>query len=398
MSKQDEIIAEQDSLLSAAIQSAVDGFILISDQGIIELFNPAAERLFGYKKEEVIGQNISLLMPFEHAKVHDQHIQRYMQTGIAHIVGRGREVPAVKKGGMQFPVYLAVSEVQMEGRRAFTGILRDLTLQKEQERTLVEETMKRAMAEEQNFSISQSLKYANRIQQSILPAPEDLASDHDYFVIFKPKELVSGDFYWMFKKGEYVFLAVVDCTGHGVPGAFMSLLGYTHLNYVTQQSRSNSPAKILAHLDARIDTALGISKNGDLKDGMDIAMVRIHSATREIVFAGARRPLVLYKDGACIEIKGDRSSVGHDINSNKMYTDQFFQLNSGDSLFLFSDGITDQLGRNDTKYGKRNLMDFIASSQQMSMKELGNAIELEHYRWLHGHPQIDDITMLGVRL
>ncbi len=397
----EKLLHERNDLFNTIIENAVDGFVMLDVSGRITKINPAALRLVGYKVGEVLGQSINILMPDEHAKMHDQHLQKYLETGVRHIIGRGREVPVLRKDGKVLPVYLSVSEVKFNEQVAFCGTMRDLSIQKEQERILIEQTMKRAAAEEQNFSITQSIKYARQIQQSILPSPEEMNRHLNHFVLFKPKESVSGDFYWIMKKNEFLFIAVVDCSGHGVPGGFMSLLGYTHLNYVVSQSRTNSPAKILTHLDQRINTALGYdkNKNHETKDGMDIALCRLNLDSHELIFAGARRPLLWCRnDSEFTELKADKASVGHDIVPGKTFSDHTIELTTGDTFYLFSDGLTDQINRDRSRYGKQRLVTYLATIQDRSMKEQGDALELEHFRWMSGEDQTDDLTVIGVRI
>lgn len=394
-------LQERENLLESVIETAADGVIMIDDRGVITTFNKACQHLFGYKKQEVIGQKINMLMPDEHAKNHDGHLQRYHETNERHIVGRGREVPGRRKDGTVFPMYLSVSESSINGRKVFTGIIRDLSQQRDQERMLVEETIKRAKAEEINFNMEQSVNYALRIQKSMLPNYSEIYEQVDSFIYFKPKEVLSGDFYWYMKKGQYLFLAVVDCTGHGVPGAFMSMLGYTHLNYVVNSSRSNDPARILQHMDERIVKALGqrqADNTSTSDDGMDIALARLDLETKELSFSGARRPITILKDGQIVNTKGTKSSIGGHQGVIGTYETHSFQLHVGDSFYLYTDGLTDQFNEAGDKYSSKLFNDFIQSQQQQSMNEMGDRLELDLYRWRGKEHPIDDITVMGVRI
>lgn len=396
---QHEQVVEREKLLEAVIETAADGVVIIDGRGLIVTFNTACERLFGYKRSEVIGQKINMLMPEEHSKNHDAHIDRYHTTGERHIVGRGREVPGRRKDGHVFPMYLSVSEASMNNKKVFTGIIRDLSQQRDQERMLVEETIKRAKAEEINFSMEQSVNYAHRIQQSILPTPSEIYAQLDCFVYFKPKEVLSGDFYWYMKKGDHLFLAVVDCTGHGIPGAFMSMLGYTHFNYVVNSSRSNDPARILTHLDERIATALGQrTGNANSDDSMDVAMVRINTATREVVFCGAKRPLMYLENGEIKTIRGTKSSIGGKDKPAVAFESHSLVMQPGDSFYLYSDGLTDQFNDKGDKYSQKLFQQYVEENHLNSMRGIGDKLELDMYRWRGREQPMDDITVIGVRL
>ena len=211
------------------------------------------------------------------------------------------------------------------------------------------------MLERKNYSINQqkekitsSITYAKRIQEAILPRVENIQNTFpDSFIYFKPKEIVSGDFYWFARKGKDAYLAVVDCTGHGVPGAFMSMIGNDLLNQIINVQNINEPNEVLNNLHLDVKMALKQEEGTENHDGMDIALCKLNLETNELEFASANRVLYFFKDKRddMMELRGDSQSIGGLINpGNRNYTSHKLKLDKGDSFYIFSDGLTDQFG------------------------------------------------------
>jgi serine phosphatase RsbU (regulator of sigma subunit)/CHASE3 domain sensor protein len=249
--------------------------------------------------------------------------------------------------------------------------------------------------------LTDSIKYAKRIQESILP-PETLIKKElpESFVLFKPKDIVSGDFYWMEKVNEKVYFAAVDCTGHGVPGAFMSIVGSNLLNQIVKQE--SDPGEILNKLSKGIKDTLhqGIEE-GSSKDGMDIAFCVYDKKTKILQYAGAYNPLYIVRDGQLTEIKADKFPIGGALldNDSKSYTSHSIQLYKGDAIYIFSDGYADQFGgEKGKKFMVKQFRQLLLSIQNMSMEEqktyLNNTIEA----WRGKHEQVDDILIIGMRV
>ncbi|MBC7865887.1 MAG: SpoIIE family protein phosphatase, partial [Bacteroidia bacterium] len=188
--------------------------------------------------------------------------------------------------------------------------------------------------------IRESIHYAKRIQESILPADEIMTRVFaDSFIFYRPKDIVCGDFYWFTQQEDDFVVAAIDCTGHGVPGALMTVIGNSIFNQVVNFGGVTDPAKILTQVDKKLMETLKQHGNITTNDGMDAAICRYRIVKREITFAGAKRPMYMYKGGELIEIKGNKSpigSFGHDFD--KRFTEQKFTMNKGDSIYLFSDG------------------------------------------------------------
>lgn len=252
--------------------------------------------------------------------------------------------------------------------------------------------------EEKNKDIMDSIKYAKRIQNAILPPENSFA---ETFILFKPKDIVSGDFYWLAMTETKQVIAAVDCTGHGVPGAFMSIIGYNSLNKIVKEYGFLHPADILDQLNDEVaNTLQQQTEEDEVKDGMDIALMIYDSNTKELEFAGAYNPLYMIRDGALKEIKGDRFSIGRTSTKvGQKFTNHKIQLKPGDTTYIFSDGYADQFGGDKgkklkAKAVKKMLMEIQGFSMQEQKEHLDKVIE----EWKGQHPQIDDILFIGSRV
>ncbi len=250
-----------------------------------------------------------------------------------------------------------------------------------------------------NKDLLDSIKYAKRIQEAILPSEAFMKSIlPESFVYYVPKDIVSGDFYWMEKQGEDIFLAVVDCTGHGVPGAFMSILGYTLLN---DSIRLGSPELMLNAMNTGLHKALH-NKDEDkyIKDGMEISLLKINSSSRLLEFAGANTRLYIIRDNSFIEIEGDKEALcAFYGNEEKHYNNYHFQLKPGDMLYAFSDGYVDQFGgKNNKKFMSKRFKDLLLQIYTCSMGEQRNIIETTIMNWRGDHEQVDDILVVGLKI
>ena len=274
------------------------------------------------------------------------------------------------------------------------------------ERNLIIEEQKQ-LVEEKNNDINASIRYARHIQEAILPTDKFRTGFlPKSFVLFKPRDIVSGDFYWIgnpmtnFKANLAVF-AVADCTGHGVPGGFLSMVGHNYLHLGLSEKSVNDCADALDFLHRGLMTTLKKGqKDTVVADGMDIAMCSINQIEMKMEFAGARRPIYIIRDGELIEIKTDKFSIGEvtDRQEIKFKTVQM-DAKKGDCIYLFSDGYPDQFGgpRN-KKFSSRRLKELLLKISKKSMDEQKQILETTIVEWQDGYEQIDDICVFGVRI
>lgn len=251
-----------------------------------------------------------------------------------------------------------------------------------------------------NQQITDSIRYAQQIQRAMLPFAERIAHVvPDYFILFRPKDIVSGDFYWFLESDEKTYLAVVDCTGHGVPGAFMSLIGGQLLDHIVNENKLASPELILNELHKRIRTVLNQDKNQN-DDGMDIALCIIDKENKQLDFAGAKSPLCYIKDDKLIEIKGNKKPVGGpQKEAERLFTKHTVKIDTTTTFYLFSDGYQDQFGgENRKKYMNKRFRDFLLSINEFPMWEQQVKLDVELENWKGASAQTDDILVAGFRI
>ena len=254
----------------------------------------------------------------------------------------------------------------------------------------------------QNLEITDSINYAKRIQASILPDFGKLKEAfRDAFVLFHPRDIVSGDFYWFDRLDDDKFILVcADSTGHGVPGAFMSMIGSTLLQDIVSRQRISKPSEVLTLLDRHIFSTLNQNVElGVSNDGMDMVVCEFSLKKRHVRFASAMRPVIIVIGGESFYIKGNRSSVGGESVMEKYFDDQEYYLNKGDTIYLFSDGLPDQFGGNDGKKLKiARLKRLIEQVSHLPMSEQEVVISDFYKEWKGSYEQVDDILLIGVKL
>jgi len=275
----------------------------------------------------------------------------------------------------------------------------------------------RDMVTAQKEEITDSINYAQRIQQAVLPDQAFLDEVMpEYFVLFKPRDIVSGDFYWVREIKNFLVVVAADCTGHGVPGAFMSMLGISFLNEQIGKSRFDMPGEILDRVRKKVKQTLAqTGESQEQKDGMDMAIAIFDKESKELQFAGAFNPLYLVREGKkdkdlgkyasleegglhLYEIKGDRQPIGVYYKETEFST-TIIQLLENDTIYLFSDGYADQMGGpRGKKYMSRTFKKSLLSIQKMPMPEQKLYLDKTIEDWRNGYEQVDDILVMGIRL
>lgn len=253
----------------------------------------------------------------------------------------------------------------------------------------------------QKQEITSSIEYASRIQLAMLPDSELFRETFsEYFIFFHPRDIVSGDFYWIARAGGRVFFTVADCTGHGVPGAFMSMLGISSLNEIINSDKVISASDVLNQLRVRIKLSLKqTGRQGEAADGIDMALCIYDKDTDVIEFAAAYNSLIHFRGARITEYRGDRMPIGIFYGQEEAFTNHVFKLEKGDVFYLFSDGFTDQFGGPDqAKYKLKNLKLFLASVKDLPMSDQQTIIGSEFNRWRGDQDQVDDVTILGFRI
>jgi serine phosphatase RsbU (regulator of sigma subunit) len=260
--------------------------------------------------------------------------------------------------------------------------------------------------EEKNKQILESIAYAKRLQQSILPSSETINDRFaEHFVINKPKDIVSGDFYFVEPIAasdgrDLTAFAVADCTGHGIPGAFMSMLSYGILKSSLNDRNINSAGDVLDYLNKCISQAFHNSESSDkVRDGMDISFCVLDNTSKMLQFSGANsKGIIIKKDRTFIELMPDRQAIGYDEQSSSFNT-HYLQMEEGDTIYLFSDGFRDQFGGvNGKKLGYKNFVKKLTEVHTQPLHHQRSNIENYFETWKGSHQQLDDVLLLGIKI
>ena len=262
-------------------------------------------------------------------------------------------------------------------------------------------TQQRDMITQQKQEITDSIHYAKRIQNALLP-PDHIIKNYlsQHFILFKPKDIVSGDFYWMTEKNGKLIIAAVDCTGHGVPGAFMSLLGVAYLNEIVNKMETPKASELLDQLRQYVIRSLHQRETeGETKDGMDMALCIVDKKNQILEFSGANNPLYLFRDGEIIETKGDKMPIGFHIRDNQPFSNHNINFRTGDTIYLFSDGYADQFGGPEGKKFKyKPFKELLTKNSHLPMDEQQKILDETFIQWMGDLPQLDDVVLIGFKL
>lgn len=256
--------------------------------------------------------------------------------------------------------------------------------------------------EHKNKEITDSIRYAKRIQEAILP-PDDFLKKllPQNFVLYKPKDIVSGDFYWVEETKDAILFAAVDCTGHGVPGAFMSIVGYNLLNQAVNEHKIYTPSLILDELNKDLSATLRQKEEeSTIKDGMDISLCSLNKERNELQFAGAYNSLYIINETGLKEIKGNKFPVGIFLGEQtEHFTNHKIQVKKEDMIYVFTDGYADQFGgEKGKKFKYKQLQELLVSIHKKDLKEQNSILEKTIIKWKGDLEQIDDILIFGVRV
>ena len=281
--------------------------------------------------------------------------------------------------------------------RAYENLVRLNEMKENLEQKVRERT---AELEIKNRNITQSIQYASRIQNAILPAREICKKFFaDYFILFKPKDIVSGDFYWVHEVNDRLIFTVADCTGHGVPGAFMSILSIMLLGQVTGLVNLPSVDKILNDLRDRVKSALHSTGNSeDVKDGLDLALCIYDPDNNKLEYAGAFSPIYRIRNNSFEKLDADQMPIGPYMNDQNPFIRHEVEIKPGDVMYLFTDGFADQFGGGQNKkFTYKRFQELLMNIHSRKMAEQRKLLDESLSEWQGTREQIDDITVMGIR-
>jgi PAS domain S-box-containing protein len=389
--------AEKEERMRSRMQSlsenSLDLIIRLSLEGECFYANPVIEDYLCYKPEEINNRKILSLNIPEVLKQFLNEIFTVIKTNPQKII-RELSLP-INTGSLTKERIMSLSAIPEFNESELETILfvgHDITEAKRIEREI----------QDKNRKIEDSINYAQRIQSSILPNNKNLKEVFPKsFIYYKPRDVISGDFPWLFRKNDYIYIAAVDCTGHGVPGTLLSFIGYFTLNNVVDHDDNLTAAKICDRLHYNVRVTLNQDKpDAYSRDGMDIAFCKINPNKQEIQYCGAHRPLYLLRGEELIEYKGDKKAIGGIPNPKKIeqnFTNHVIKYKEKDKIFFFSDGLPDQLGGpKKKKYTPKQIKENIELHHDYSMTQFMNFFESEFDNWKGDNKQIDDVILIGI--
>ncbi|MGL5889136.1 MAG: PP2C family protein-serine/threonine phosphatase [Bacteroidia bacterium] len=295
-----------------------------------------------------------------------------------------------------------LAELETTNNHLVSATWREREMKKQLTKTLGELNDTQKLVEEQHRRINESINYAQRIQQSINVSEDELKTVFpESFIIYKPKDSISGDFPWFYKHENFVWVAAVDCTGHGVPGAMLSMIGNLLLHDIVNDSDTPEPSEILNKLHSSIVRTLKQgAASANSSDGMDIALCRYNTQTNELLFAGSHRPLLISTKGEITLVAGDKFPIGGINYKNRSdYSNHSFTLTKGDYFLLYSDGYSDQFGgSNNKRITNKGIKQLLEESAFTDMQQMRGKIDSFFIEWKGNNTQIDDVVIIGIQI
>jgi len=389
--KQSEIIAEANKELEqlSIVASRTDNVVLIlKPNGDIEYVNESFSKLNKITLDEILAKKLNIFTSSNNSAIREFVDEAVSTKRSVKYESYNTKDPENKvwEASTLTPIFDENDQI-----KKIIIIDSDITESKRQQKII----------EQKNKDITDSISYAKKIQHAILPE-DKLIQKYipNSFVLYMTKDIVSGDFYWFAHMNEVSIIAAIDCTGHGVPGAFMSLIGYNLLNKIVNEQKIIDPKDILFELNNGVLETL-YKNESQSKDGMDCAICKINHKTNTLDYAGAMRPLWVVNNGELTEVKADKIPIGTkqaDREEKIAYTTHTFNLNKGDSFYIFTDGYADQFGgQKEKKYSTGKFKELILKNSSLDFKTQHDNIKAEHLAWKGPHEQVDDILVIGFR-
>ncbi len=420
--EQSKILEETNKELEklSIVASETDNAITIMDAaGNYQWINAGFTRMFGYTFNQLLNEYSRNIISRHTGKQSVELIKKCIEQ----VVPVTYETPSETRDGKEIWVQTTITPItDKEGNvKNLISISTDISKLKEAEQSIRQQSeellaqkeelmIKNEYIEQQNENIKASITYAKTIQNAILPAYDEINRFFNTFIIYKPKDIVSGDFFWYShlpeKDGysEKFFYAAVDCTGHGVPGAFMSMIGSRLLNEIVNERKITKPSLILTQMDEEVKTILR-QEETDNNDGMDVSLCmieRLPDNTSRVLFAGAKRPLFYYlkEEQTLRYIKGTRKTIGgtQARRNRELFSDNELILKNGDVIYLTTDGLIDQSSPQRIRYGTPRLIQLLQRISNLPLEEQKIMIEKSMLSFQGEEDQRDDVTFIGIQL
>ncbi|PBQ31224.1 hypothetical protein CNR22_05405 [Sphingobacteriaceae bacterium] len=363
------------------------GGMCLTENSLLVEVNPMFENMFGHSRAEAMGKSNLALGTLREEEV--------MKVGeIFRTTGKlfNEEVTCYHKNGKKVHCLVTTSTLLIGGKQLILTSFSDVTSLKKQSATIAE----------QHKDLFDSVTYAKRIQEAIFSSPQTFHTVlPDSFLLLKPKSIVTGDFYWLEKKGNKIYVAAADCTGHGVPGALMSIIGHNIISKSLSPKNLTRPCEILNDLSSEIFKTLQQNLNSHgVKDGMDISLISIDTENMVMEYAAARQPVYRIRNNELVKLMPDRFPIGIYTGQHlQEFNNQQISLQRGDTIYMFTDGYTDQFGGPEKKKFKAlQFQKLLLSIQTFSMDEQKQILLKELSDWQEDCVQVDDIMIIGIKI
>jgi PAS domain S-box-containing protein len=387
-------VAEKEARMRSQMQSlsenSPDLITRLNKEGRIYYINPTIEKLTHSKPADLLQKSIyETSLSDSVINTWDELIKEVLKKKDKIQI----EMPFPTDGGSLVMSVNAIPEFNEEQNiESILLVSNDITERKKAELEI----------QSKNKKITESINYAQRIQVAILPDQHRIKQLFpQFFMFYKPRDVVSGDFPWFVENGDDVYIAAVDCTGHGVPGAMLSLIGYFLLNDIVKSQKIVHPGEILDILDSSVTRTLKQDVEGsEMKDGMDICLCKINKKEGIFEYAGAHRPLYLLRNGEILEFKGDKFPIGGGIFKNQTnFTNHIINIQKGDSFYFCSDGFPDQFGGPENKkIGPARIKTLITENK--GIKDFTKQYDVFanfFENWKGSYKQMDDVLLIGIK-
>lgn len=374
--------------LSVVTSKTTNAVMLMDEKGNISWVNEGFEKLYGYKLEELQDLNMVKLKDPSYNDISFDNVIRCINNKEPVFF----ENLNYTKEGNKIWAQTTITPILNDDDEVvqLVAIDSDITQLKK-----IDEELK-----QKNSDITDSISYASRIQQAMMPSFDDLQKHFaDSFIVFIPKDIVSGDFFWFSENNNKLVIAVADCTGHGVPGAFMSLIGISFLNKIVNEMGITSTSEILNHIRNNLMTSLHKSISKTSADGMDISIICIDKKTNELEFSGAMNPLYQIRNNSLKEFHGDKIPIGIYEMMDNEFTSEKIKIKEGDIFYMFTDGYVDQFGGNKgNKFKYHRFKELLVESSKDDFEKQKEKLLQAHFSWKGDYDQIDDILILGIKI
>ncbi|HEX8516532.1 MAG TPA: SpoIIE family protein phosphatase [Bacteroidia bacterium] len=385
------------SLVTDSILEKLNSLIVVvNSKAEVEYVSPSAKRILGFEPEQLMGEGWWALTRDndpEREDIKQLALQQLNQDSLLAAIPYERLLKTAS--GADRWILWNTSKGPLN---TLIGIGHDITDRKKAEQKLIE---KNRELEQHNKDMVDSITYASRIQEAILPDVQKIKETFkDAFVLYEPKDVVSGDYYFFYRNNNKVFVAAVDCTGHGVPGALMSFIANSILKEVIIKKKVEEPSEILYALDEELLVALNKQNSGSMTyDGMDVSLGVFDLANNTLIFSGAFRPMLLVRNDTIIEFEANRFPIGFYGDTKKVFTSKQISLQENDTFYFFTDGYCDQFGgEQKKKFNRKRFKELLLSAQSMEMDEQESFLQYALLNWRQEEEQMDDILVMGIKI